>query len=137
MQRIGNGRFCGLACERGGLEVVGPETETVAFCSDKINCAGLFEELSLPLPRMIFGTINDILNDYQELTFPVVLKPAISSGATSMFVAADTGSLMQLAHRPDMENRIVSFILQEYIDGVHASVSLLTGNGKSSIPDSG
>jgi predicted ATP-grasp superfamily ATP-dependent carboligase len=116
-----------------GLNVVNPETDTVAFCSDKINTANLFEELSLPVPRMIFGTINDILNDSQDLSFPIVIKPAISSGATLTFIAADTGSLMELAHKPELENRVASFILQEYVDGVHGSVSLLTGNGKSSV----
>jgi predicted ATP-grasp superfamily ATP-dependent carboligase len=116
-----------------GLDVVNPETETVAFCSDKINTANLFEELSLPVPRMIFGTIHDILNDSQDLRFPVVIKPAISSGATCAFIASDTASLMELAHRPEMENRVESFILQEFVDGVHGSVSLLTGNGNSSI----
>ncbi|MFW9847160.1 MAG: ATP-grasp domain-containing protein, partial [Candidatus Thorarchaeota archaeon] len=116
-----------------GLEVVSPDTETVAYCSDKINCAGLFEELSLPVPKMIFGTINDLLNDYQELKFPVVLKPAISSGATCMFVANDVGSLLQIAHRPEVEGKLASFILQEYVDGVHSSVSLLTNNGKSHV----
>ncbi|MHA2005407.1 MAG: ATP-grasp domain-containing protein, partial [Candidatus Thorarchaeota archaeon] len=57
----------------------------------------------------------------------------ISSGATCAFIASDTASLMELAHRPEMENRVESFILQEFVDGVHGSVSLLAGNGKSSI----
>ncbi|MHA2141692.1 MAG: ATP-grasp domain-containing protein [Candidatus Thorarchaeota archaeon] len=116
-----------------GLNVVNPETEAVAFCSDKINTANLFSDLSLPVPKMIFGTINDIMNDSQDLKFPVVLKPAMSSGATLTFIAHDTGSLMELAHRPEMEDRVASFILQEYIDGIHSSVSLLAGNGKSSV----
>lgn len=116
-----------------GLDVANPETETVAFCSDKINTANLFEELAIPAPKMIFGTIHDILNDSQELRFPVVIKPAISSGATCTFIAQDTGALMELAHRPEMEDRVASFILQEYVDGDHGSVSLLAGNGKSSI----
>ena len=116
-----------------GLNVLNPDTETAAFCSDKINSASLFEELSLPVPRTIFGTINDILNDSHDLNFPVVIKPAISSGATCTFIASNTGNLMELAHRPEMKDRVASFILQEYIDGVHASVSLLTGNGKSSV----
>ncbi|MFX0055036.1 MAG: ATP-grasp domain-containing protein [Promethearchaeota archaeon] len=116
-----------------GLDVVNPETETVAFCSDKINTANLFEELLIPVPKMIFGTIHDILNDSQELRFPVVIKPAISSGATCTYIARDTASLMELAHKPEMENLVASFILQEYIDGDQGSVSLLTGNGKSSV----
>jgi len=116
-----------------GLDVVNPETETVAFCSDKINTANLFEELSIPVPNMIFGTIHDILNDSRELRFPVVIKPAISSGATCTYIARDTGALMELAHLPEMANRVESFILQEYIDGSHGSVSLLTGNGISSV----
>jgi predicted ATP-grasp superfamily ATP-dependent carboligase len=116
-----------------GLNVVNPETDTVAFCSDKINTANLFEELALPMPKMIFGTINDILNDSQDLSFPIVIKPAISSGAMLTYIAADTASLMELAHKPELEKRVASFILQEYVDGVHGSVSLLTGNSKSSI----
>jgi predicted ATP-grasp superfamily ATP-dependent carboligase len=116
-----------------GLNVVNPETETAAFCSDKINTANLFEELSIPVPRMIFGTIHDILNDSQDLKFPVVIKPAISSGATCTFIAHDTANLMELAHRPEMGNRVASFILQEFVDGVHGSVSLLASNGKSSV----
>jgi predicted ATP-grasp superfamily ATP-dependent carboligase len=114
-----------------GLNVVSPETETVAFCSDKINTMNLFDELSLPVPKLIFGTINDILNDIRDLSFPVVIKPAISSGAALTFVATDTASLMEISHRPEMEDRVASFILQEYIDGVPASVSLFTGNGES------
>ncbi len=116
-----------------GLDVVNPDTETAAFCSDKITSANLFEELALPVPRMIFGTINDILNDSQDLNYPVVIKPAISSGATLTFIASDTATLMEIAHRPEMENRVASFILQEYVDGDHGSVSLLAGNGKSSV----
>lgn len=116
-----------------GLEIVSPDTETVAYCSDKITSAGLFEELSLPVPRMVFGTVNDVLNEYQELKFPLVMKPAISSGATCMFVANDIGSLLQIAHRPEIEGKLASFILQEYVDGVHASVSLLTCDGKSHV----
>ncbi len=113
-----------------GLEVLGPETETAAICSDKVKCSELYSELSIPAPVTVSSEVGRILDKSSEVNFPAVLKPALSSGATHTSLVSDEEALGELVERLEAKLSGSRVVLQEFVDGVDASLSLLASDGQ-------
>ncbi|MFQ5832629.1 MAG: ATP-grasp domain-containing protein [Candidatus Thorarchaeota archaeon] len=113
-----------------GLDVVGPETETAALCSDKMKCSELYSELSISSPMTVSSDVGRILDKSSEVSFPAVLKPALSSGATYTSLVSDEKELGRVVERLEAKLCSSRVVLQEFVDGVDASLSLLVNNGQ-------
>jgi len=113
-----------------GLDVVGPETETTTLCSDKVRCTELYSDLSLPVPTTVSADLDSIVDKSSGISFPAVLKPAVSSGATHTSRVSNENELEPLVNqlRNSLGNSRV--VLQEFVEGVDSSVSLLVNNGQ-------
>ena len=70
-----------------GVEVAGNAPEVVALCSDKGRLFDRLRELGLPMP--FTATVRDV-RDVPDRPGPLVVKPAVGSGGSSLvFLAAD------------------------------------------------
>lgn len=70
-----------------GIEVAGNAGKVVELCSDKGRLFDRLRELGLPMP--FTATVRDV-RDLPDLPGPLVVKPALGSGGSSLvFLAAD------------------------------------------------
>ncbi len=113
-----------------GLDVVGPDAETSAICSDKVKCTELYSELSLPVPTTVSADIDSILDKSSGIDYPAVLKPAVSSGAIHTSRVSNDEELEFLVDRLKGTLRSPRFVLQEFVEGVDSSVSLFVNDGR-------
>jgi len=113
-----------------GLDVVGPETEASALCSDKVKCTELYSDLSLPVPTTVSANLDSILDKSSGIEYPAVLKPAVSSGAIHTSRVSSEKELEFLVNRLKGSMRSPRFVLQEFVEGVDSSVSLLVNDGQ-------
>ncbi|GAB4250088.1 MAG: ATP-grasp domain-containing protein [Thermoleophilia bacterium] len=118
--------------ERSGRLLLGSRSSAVLVAGDKWECHVRFQTAGLPTPRTVLFGPQGWEGDAGELGLPVVVKPADGAGceglellrtwaefeAFTADLAADLTS-SSAVHRP--------FLAQQYIPGVHASVSLLVG----------
>lgn len=116
-----------------GLDVVGPDTETSAICSDKVKCTEMCSDLSLPVPTTISANLDRILDESSGIEYPAVLKPAVSSGAIHTSRVANEKELETLVNRLKGSLRSPRFVLQEFVEGVDSSVSLLVNEGQTHV----
>lgn len=110
-----------------GLQVIGPDSKSSDLCSDKVNCVSLFNDLSVEIPTTITGTKNRILNESGSIEYPVVVKPAMSSGATHLMLVRNSREMDAALKTLDETNASNQILVQEYLKGIDASVSLLVG----------
>jgi hypothetical protein len=115
-------RLSALVEKRGKL-LLGSSTESVSIAGDKWDCFRRFAENRLPTPRTRRVSCADALAAADEFGFPLVVKPIDGVGCEGVSMVSDRSSLrsaLDLLHpRPE------SILIQQYIRGTHASVSLL------------
>jgi predicted ATP-grasp superfamily ATP-dependent carboligase len=109
--------------ENSGVQIAGPNSESASFSSDKASCISLFENLNFKTPQSITGSLLTICNNATNHPFPSILKETISSGATSLIYLQSYDDLSLLLEQSDLNAS--QYILQEYVDGTDASVSLI------------
>ncbi|MGA2935970.1 MAG: ATP-grasp domain-containing protein [Syntrophobacteraceae bacterium] len=115
-------RLSALVEERGRL-LLGSSAEGVSVAGDKWDCFRRFSENNLPTPRTWRLSCAEALTAAEEIGFPLVVKPIDGVGCEGVSIASDSSSLrmaLDLLH-PWPE----SILLQPYLSGTHASVSLL------------
>lgn len=114
--------------ERLGVRLLGARSDAVAVAADKWPCYQLFRENAIPTPETCRVEGDELLAVAQRMAPPWVIKPRDGVGAEGVSLATDGESLLRArallgADRP--------CLLQRYINGVHASVSLLTTGRRS------
>lgn len=115
-------RLSALVDEKGRL-LLGSSAGGVSIAGDKWECFRRFFENGLPTPLTKRVHRAGALAAAEELGFPVVVKPVDGVGCEGVSIVSDSSSLrkaLDLLH-PQPE----SILVQPYLPGTHASVSLL------------
>jgi predicted ATP-grasp superfamily ATP-dependent carboligase len=124
--------------ERSGKRLLGPGSAAVRAC-DKASLARRLRRYGVPHPAtcVITSRASHPRADWQAaarvLRFPVVVKPARGAGCGHVCLARDPCELDRAASLVRAADRAGSLLLQQYVPGVAASVSLLT-NGRRAVP---
>ena len=115
-------RLSTLVEEKGKL-LLGSSSGSVSVAGDKWACFQRFKESGLPTPHTQRVNCAELPAAAEELGFPLVVKPVDGVGCEGVSIALDPSSLRMaldlLCPRPE------SVLLQPYLSGTHASVSLL------------
>jgi hypothetical protein len=111
-----------------GVRLLGARSDAVAVAADKWQCYQLFRENAIPTPETYRVEGDELLTVAERFGPPWVVKPQDGVGAEGVGLATDLESLGRVqallgSGRPTL--------LQRYIKGVHASVSLLTTGQRS------
>lgn len=106
-----------------GVPLLGSSAEGVSIAGDKWACSRRFASAGLPTPVTRRVTHVSAASVAQGLGFPVVVKPLDGAGCVGVTLAVDDSSLADATRHPALGTR--DFLLQRYIPGAHASVSLL------------
>lgn len=113
-----------------GVRLLGSLSEGVAVAADKWECHRRFVRAGLPTPETVLTTVDGAAPAADELGYPLVVKPMDGAGCEGVgFVPRADWLAPALAHPAiQREDRL---LLQRYVAGTHASVSLLVAEGES------
>lgn len=108
-----------------GIPYTGSGPETHAVVQDKVMTKIILQKNHLPTPGFwVFTSPNDTFDD---LTFPVIVKPKMESTSMGMEVVDNWGDL-QKAVAKQMETYSQEILVEQFIPGREFAVGLL-GNG--------
>ena len=115
--------------ERAGTAILGCRSAGVAVSADKWKCHGLFTQAGLPTPETRPVRLEDAADAASEMGFPLVVKPIDGAGCEGVSLASGVDSLRSALAQPALQD--AGLLLQRYVAGIHASVSLLIAGGES------
>jgi len=111
-----------------GEMLLGPPFNLVMVFSDKSSTINALEECSVKTPRtMLVEDSTSISGKLSELNPPYVVKPTLLAGSECVYFAENERNAQRLvreAVRCDPSGRA---LIQEYINGVHGSISVIYG----------
>lgn len=109
--------------EETGTQLLGSDPTGIAIASDKWDSFLRFQQDGLPTPITCRTSGAKAVATAAELGFPLVAKPIDGAGCEGVGLASDPSSLMMALDL--MEPSDQDILLQQYVPGTHASVSLL------------
>lgn len=115
-------RLCALM-EEIRTPLLGSISSGVAVASDKLDCFVRFKRSGLPTPDTWQTSRAKAHAVSEEHGFPLVVKPTAGAGCEGVGLASDIPSLEMALNSLEFTDE--NILLQQYIAGTHASVSLL------------
>ena len=116
--------------ERCGKALFGPGSEAIRRVSDKAALARSLGSAGVSYPATISLTRHgDPATAARCLGYPVVVKPRRGAGCCGVSLARNDRELRRSAALARAANEAI--LLQRYVPGVTASVSLLAGGGRA------
>ena len=113
-----------------GVLLLGSPPRAVAVAADKWECHRRFVHAGLPTPRTVRVTPACAEAAAARLGYPVVVKPLDGAGCEGVSLATDA-RLLRAALRHPVLSRAPYLLVQRYVEGQAASVSLLIARGRS------
>lgn len=123
-------RLSAMVEEKGKL-LLGSGSKAIAIAGDKWECFRRFSENKLPTPHTRCIDYGDALTAVEGLELPLVIKPIDGVGCEGVSVVSGPSSLRKALDL--MHPRPATILVQPYIAGTHASVSLLVA-GTEALP---
>ncbi len=109
--------------ESGGARLLGSSPASVATASNKWDCHRLFSQAGLPTPDTRLVDVKTAMGAAEKIGFPLVIKPVDGVGCEGVSLISDAASLQKALEKNDFYG--TRLLLQSYIEGDHASISLL------------
>jgi predicted ATP-grasp superfamily ATP-dependent carboligase len=119
------------AVEAAGVRLLGSRPAAVTAAGDKAECARRFLAAGLPAPRTQAVPRAHLAAAAQAFGYPLVLKPRDGVGCEGVSLAAGPADLEQAQNILPNTAPDEPILLQSYLSGVHASVSLLAVEGQA------
>ena len=120
--------------EAYGKLVLGSSTAGIKAAGDKALTYQLLKAYGIPTPRTLrLRLTDDPASVGRRLGYPVVVKPIDGVGCHNVFIARQQSELERTIAAARQKEPSATLLAQAYIDGVAASVSLLT-DGSRSLP---
>ena len=115
--------------EKKGAEIIGSSSDAVMTCSDKFK---MYESLKGKVPiieteKVFFNEIDS----YKQFNNKRILKPADGVSCSGVNVVSSNNEMKKAASL--IETNLPYFIIQNFIEGISASVSLIS-NGREAVP---
>ncbi len=118
--------------EEKGVKVVGSSSDSIRTCTDKyLTYQSLKNKVPLiPTRKVLWDDVNEYSND---ISTKMVVKPADGVSCSAVQIINSKESFKKAAMRVKDVSNLSYFLLQDWVNGDSASVSLIT-NGKKAIP---
>ncbi|MEM0026930.1 MAG: ATP-grasp domain-containing protein [Ignisphaera sp.] len=117
--------------ERIGNKFLGPSYDVVKRLSHKYETILTLDKCGVKVPyTRILCRGDDVKQVLKDFTMPLIVKPVVLAGSECVFIARgvdDAIKYSQIAFECDPTGCIV---LQEYVDGVHGSISAVFNNDR-------
>lgn len=116
--------------EKKDVKIIGSSSEAVLLCSDKFSMyEALKDSVNIIETEKVF--FDEIDNYDSPFNCKKVIKPADGVSCSGVNIVGSLSELKEAAR--SMQTSLPYFIVQDFIEGVSASVSLLS-NGEEAIP---
>ena len=113
-----------------GVCLLGSLPPAVAVATDKWECYRRFAQAGLPTPESVCVAAHDAAAAAEAMGYPVVVKPLDGAGCAGVGLATDEKSLRAVLRQPALLEP-APLLVQRYVEGEAASVSLLVADGCS------
>ena len=113
-----------------GVCLLGSPPAAVAVAADKWACHRRFAQAGLPTPRTACVPPSAASAAATQLGYPVVVKPLDGAGCDGVGLATNDALLVAALRQPALRGA-ASILVQKYVEGTAASVSLLVAGGRS------
>jgi predicted ATP-grasp superfamily ATP-dependent carboligase len=113
-----------------GVSLLGSSPAAIAVAADKWECHRRFVRAGLPTPRSVCAEPGEAEAAAAGLGYPVVVKPLDGAGCDGVGLAANAVGLRVALEQPPLR-AAPRVLLQSYVEGQAASVSLLVADGRS------
>jgi acetyl/propionyl-CoA carboxylase alpha subunit len=124
-----NAEFARLV-QAAGLIWVGPSPKTISQMGNKLKACETAKSAGLPVTKTLSGTIDEILENQNQLTFPLLIKAAAGGGGKGMKTAKNASELRSML--PDVTREAQNYFgdptvfVEEYIENPrHIEVQIL------------
>jgi len=117
-------RLSGLVQDAGVL-LLGSSPEAVMIAGDKWACYQRFRQSNLQTPLTQLARAADAGPQARVIGYPLVIKPVDGVGCEGVCLVTDESELAAALTKLCQVTLREEIILQSFIDGIHASVSLL------------
>ena len=111
-----------------GVSLLGSGLAAIAAASNKWLCYKLFRQAGLPTPETALVEQRDIATAVADIRFPLVIKPRQGAGCEGVGFASGEEALAEAVKMPAL-HRAAGFLVQRYVAGTPASVSLIVADG--------
>ena len=115
-----------------GVCLLGSLPHAVAVAADKFECHRRFAQAGLPTPETLCVAPPAAAAAAGELGYPVVVKPLDGAGCAGVCLAVDEAQLETALQEPVLQ-RSAKLLVQPYLEGCSASVSLIAAEGGSAV----
>jgi tyramine---L-glutamate ligase len=116
--------------EKAAIPLLGSSSSAAATAGNKAVCGQLFRDVKLPTPETHKIDFDAAPLLAKQIGFPLVVKPIDGVGSEGVFLVNAPFDLSKALSRVRQVTSHNEIILQRYINGIHASVSLLAANGR-------
>jgi len=126
----------GITCffEKEKIKILGSTSNAVKICSNKYKTYNILKDARISIPKTILGSLHEDMKSLEEkalkIGYPVVLKPVDGVGCAGLSLVSKKEELKDAVERVRNETQECYFLIQEYLEGDHASVSLLSNGEK-------
>ena len=111
--------------QQAGVLLLGSHPEAIAVAGDKWACDWRLRRAGLLLPDTLKTGLGQIREEAQVLGYPLVVKPLDGVGCEGVYKVSRRADWGTILPRLRLERGREEILLQTYLEGVHASVSLL------------
>ena len=118
--------------EAAGVCLLGSLPSAVGVAADKWECYRRFAQAGLPTPQTVCVAPAVAAAAATRLGFPVVVKPRDGAGCAGVCLAVDEAQLETALQEPVLQ-RSARLLVQPYVEGCSASVSLIAAEGGSAV----
>jgi len=114
-----------------GISLLGSSPEAVTVAGDKWACYERFRQADLPTPLTRQARFTEVSQAARQIGYPLVTKPVDGVGCEGVCLVtneAELAAALNILRRATLREEI---ILQSFVAGTHASVSLLVAEGQA------
>lgn len=118
-----------------GLPSMNADADAIAKATDKASLYGRMRAIGVCVPETILCDVSDhedVLRAGRIIGFPVIVKPVNGAGCKGISVARDEEGIIASIRRIRMDAPQGQVLIQRFIEGISASVSLIS-NGKEAV----
>jgi tyramine---L-glutamate ligase len=116
--------------EKADKPLLCSSASAVATAGNKALCSRLFCDANLPTPNTRTTSFDTAPRIAQQLGFPLVIKPIDGVGSDGVVRVVSLSSLSIELPKIRQVTSHKEILLQTYVSGIPASISLLAGNGR-------
>jgi len=120
--------------EGKGIKVLGSSSNAVKICSNKYATYNVLKRAKISIPKTFLGLFDEDMESLEsealKIGYPIVVKPVDGVGCAGLSMVNKKEELEVAVERVRGETHEDCFLIQEYLKGDHASVSLISDGEK-------